>query len=264
MEKTKNVIENIKGLIEKGQNHPILRIEILGNSLFEWATALVVFILIIVFLKILKTILVFWFRKMGEHLNSRLSRILADAIDSLCWPLFVALSLKIVVSFLNVNSLTHKIVFYIFWIAIAFYSARAVTAAIDLGVKRLTEEKTDEETDKINSLLSVLKVFIWAIAITVFLANVGFNVSALLAGLGIGGLALAMASQQIAQDIIGAFTLFFDKPFKIGDNIIVGDMQGKVSRVGLRSVRMKGAEGEEIIIANSEMAKSKIKNFGKI
>ncbi len=108
------------------------------------------------------------------------------------------------------------------------------------------------------------KLLIWSIVVVFVLANLGIEVTALLAGLGIGGVAAALAVQNVLGDMIAAVSLFFDRPFDIGDFIIVGSELGVVEGLNLRSTRVRALSGQLIVFANSDLAKSRIHNYGRM
>ena len=91
--------------------------------------------------------------------------------------------------------------------------------------------------------------------------NLGLNITSLLAGLGIGGVALAFSAQSILVDLFCWFTIVFDKPFVVGDFILVGDKSGTVESIGVKTTRLRSLNGEQIILANSDLTKSRINNF---
>jgi len=106
-----------------------------------------------------------------------------------------------------------------------------------------------------------LKVLAIVLGILIALQNFGFNVMSLLAGLGLGGLALALAAQDTAANLFGSITILFDSPFKVGDHVRVGDTEGTVEDIGFRSTRIRTFYNSEVIIPNSTMAKEKIDNL---
>ncbi|MDJ0689693.1 MAG: mechanosensitive ion channel family protein [Xenococcaceae cyanobacterium MO_188.B32] len=94
--------------------------------------------------------------------------------------------------------------------------------------------------------------------------NLGFDISAVVASLGIGGVAIALASQGVLQDLFSYFSILLDRPFELGDFIIVGDYLGTVEYVGIKTTRLKSISGEEIIIANTDLTGSRIRNFKRM
>lgn len=107
-------------------------------------------------------------------------------------------------------------------------------------------------------------VSIWVIAILVALDNAGFNVTALITGLGIGGVAVALAAQNILGDLFASLSIVVDKPFVVGDFIAVGDDLGEVRHIGLKTTRIRSLSGEELVIGNGDLLKSRIRNYKRM
>lgn len=113
-------------------------------------------------------------------------------------------------------------------------------------------------------LFFMLRLVIWTVALLMMLDNVGFNITTLVASLGIGGIAVALATQSILGDLFASLSIMLDKPFEIGDFIIVGDALGEVEHIGLRTTRLRGLGGEQIIFSNNELLKSRIHNHKRM
>lgn len=108
------------------------------------------------------------------------------------------------------------------------------------------------------------KVVIWVLLLLVALDTAGINVTAMVAGLGIGGIAVALAAQNILGDVFASLSIVMDKPFVLGDAIRVGDMIGTVEKIGLRTTRVRSISGEGIVFPNGDLLKSRIRNFGSM
>lgn len=125
----------------------------------------------------------------------------------------------------------------------------------------LVEKSETDLDDQLAPIISKgVKVIIWSLAFIIGMNNAGYDVAALIAGLGIGGLALAMAAKDTVSNIFGGFTIFTDKPFTIGDRVKVGGFDGTVSEIGLRSTRLKTLDGRIVTIPNSTFADSAVEN----
>jgi MscS family membrane protein len=120
------------------------------------------------------------------------------------------------------------------------------------------------ENDLDDQLLPILqkgtKLAVWSIGFIVALNNAGYDVGALIAGLGIGGLALAMAAKDTVSNIFGGFTIFSDRPFKLNDRVKVSGYDGTVTDIGVRSTRLKTLEGRVVTIPNSTFSESAVEN----
>jgi small-conductance mechanosensitive channel len=100
--------------------------------------------------------------------------------------------------------------------------------------------------------------------VLVALTNAGVNISALVAGLGIGGIAVALALQNILADVFASVSIILDKPYQVGDFIVVGDAMGTVERIGIKTTRVRSHGGEELVFSNGDLLKSRIRNFRRI
>jgi small-conductance mechanosensitive channel len=135
------------------------------------------------------------------------------------------------------------------WLALRAEVARAIDPAA---------------TTTVNLLGFVGRVLVWAMALLIALDQLGFNVTALIAGLGIGGIAVALALQNVLGDLFASMAIVLDKPFQVGDFIIVGDKPGTVEKVGLKTTRVKSLWGEQLVFANAQLLNAQIKNYKRM
>ncbi|MFH2202593.1 MAG: mechanosensitive ion channel family protein [Elusimicrobiota bacterium] len=143
----------------------------------------------------------------------------------------------------------------------AVYLAQAI---IGYSIKRTLGHMGVEDahaSSAMKNLQFFLNAALWVGALIFILDNLGVNVTAAVAGLGIGGLAVAMAAQSIFKDLFSSFVIFMDKPFKVGDFIIVGDMMGSVDHIGIKTTRIRSLTGEMLVLSNSDLTSSRIRNF---
>ena len=113
-------------------------------------------------------------------------------------------------------------------------------------------------------LFFMMRLVVWAVAFLMLLDNFGFNITTLVASLGIGGIAVALATQNILGDLFASLSIMLDKPFEVGDFIIVGDALGAVEYIGLKTTRLRGLGGEQIVFSNGELLRSRIHNHKRM
>jgi small-conductance mechanosensitive channel len=138
---------------------------------------------------------------------------------------------------------------------------------IRFWVDRFSREKLATDAGAVTTLVSVsflLHLVIWVILILIGLENLGVNIAALIAGLGITGIAVALAVQNILGDLFASFSIVLDKPFVIGDFIAIDGYAGSVEHIGLKTTRLRGPAGEQLIFANADLLKSRIRNFQQL
>jgi small-conductance mechanosensitive channel len=110
----------------------------------------------------------------------------------------------------------------------------------------------------------LVRLVVWAAVLLVLLDNLGVNVTTLIAGLGVGGIAIALAAQNILGDLFSSLSIVFDKPFVVGDFIIVGDFLGSVEHVGLKTTRLRSLSGEQLVFSNTDLLNSRVRNYGRM
>ena len=108
------------------------------------------------------------------------------------------------------------------------------------------------------------QMVIWAIFVLLALDNLGVNITALVAGMGIGGIAIALAVQTILGDLLGSMSIALDKPFVVGDSLRIDDIEGTVENIGIKSTRLRSVTGEQIILSNADVLKSRVRNMGRM
>jgi small-conductance mechanosensitive channel len=147
---------------------------------------------------------------------------------------------------------------------VAIWVTRAVVSRVEEAWKKRRGELRAEELTELRWISFAVKAVVWIIAALVALENIGVDVSALAAGLGIGGIAVALAVQRIIADLFASLSIVMDKPFVLGDYIVVGDQMGSVEKIGLKTTRIRSLSGEEIAFSNSDLLQSRVHNYGRM
>jgi small-conductance mechanosensitive channel len=140
-----------------------------------------------------------------------------------------------------------------------------VSRALQIWLQHYRKEETDGgQRMTMNALGFIGRLILWATIFLLVLDNLGINVTALVAGLGIGGVAVALAVQNILGDLFSSLSIVLDKPFVIGDFVIVGDLMGSVERIGIKTTRVRSLSGEQLVFSNTDLLTSRIRNFGRM
>jgi small-conductance mechanosensitive channel len=154
--------------------------------------------------------------------------------------------------------------FYItLFIQVGVWVANAITFWQGIHRKERLEEDAGSVT-VVSSLVFVGRAVLWAIVLLLILDNIGIEVTSLIAGLGITGIAVALAVQNILSDLFASLSIVLDKPFVIGDFIVVGDQRGTVEKIGLKTTRVRSLSGEQLVFANADLLQSRINNFKRM
>lgn len=148
-------------------------------------------------------------------------------------------------------------------VVIAFLIVRLVSSIIQIALTSYVgkQENGTEKVKQVGGIMIIINIVIWILGTIFLFDNLGYNVSAALTGVGIGGIAVALAAQNIIGDLFNYFVIFFDKPFEVGDAINVDDKNGTIEHIGLKTTRLRSLSGEQIVIANSDLTKSRVHNF---
>lgn len=238
----------------------------LGNPLSRWLIALGIFLMVT---------LVLW--PIKRWIVSRM-RILATKTDTLYDNLIVQVFKRTRFSFIALigvwagsrvlslpaflSASLEKIGVVVIVLQVALWATTALTEWL-----KIVGEKKAKDGEALTWLSGVDwtgKIIIWAVALLIGLENLGVDVTGLVAGLGIGGIAVALAAQNILGDLFSAFSIYIDKPFVLGDFLKVGDQSGTVENIGMKTTRLRSLTGEQLIFGNSDLVNSRIQNFGRL
>jgi small-conductance mechanosensitive channel len=138
-------------------------------------------------------------------------------------------------------------------------------AAVRYGLRRQRSHDDDARlAGSINILLFVAHLLVWGVVVLLALANLGIDITALVAGLGVGGIAIALAVQTVLGDLFASLSIALDKPFVIGDALKIDDVEGTVEQIGIKSTRLRSVSGEQIILSNNDLLKSRVRNLGRM
>ena len=151
----------------------------------------------------------------------------------------------------------------LFWMQAAMWAMAAVRYAIDLRRQRSSGPDTLLKSS-MEVILFAAGTVIWGLALLLALGNLGVKIEPLLAGLGIGGIALALAVQTVLADLLASLSIALDKPFGLGDFLAVDAWQGTVEHIGVKSTRLRSLSGEQIIISNGDLLRTRVRNFGRM
>ncbi|MCD6463902.1 mechanosensitive ion channel family protein [Candidatus Woesearchaeota archaeon] len=243
---------------------------IYNNTWQDVLTAVIAFFISFFVLKLFKFYVIKKLEKLSKKTRTDLDDLIVSLLDKVGWSFYVIVSLYIALNFLTLPVIVVKIVYYLLLVVLVYYAIKILQGFIDyfthqIIIKRQVEEKKKNiDTSLIDLLNKAAKATLWVVAILLTLHNFGYNISALIAGLGIGGIAIAFALQNVLSDIFASFSIYFDKPFQTGDFIVVGDDMGVVERIGIKSTRLRTLQGEELVISNKELTESRVHNYKKM
>src|SRR6185437_277281 len=253
------------------------QIEFLGNGLRSWAFALAVFLVTLTVLPLVKGVISARRRRWAESEPQPipagavraqhaigLAALLVERTSRLfLWAIALYLASRDLTFTAQIERSLIIGMVLIFWAQVGVWSMTAVRYAIDL--RRKTSAGLDALlTSSMDVILFAAGLIVWAMVLLLALDNLGVEIKPLLAGLGIGGIAVALAVQTVLSDLLASMSIALDKPFGIGDFLTVGECQGTVEHIGVKSTRLRSLSGEQIIMGNTDILKSRVRNYGRM
>lgn len=246
----------------------ILAYQLGNNYVKDYLVALLLFVLATTVLKVFKYVIISKLKSIAAKTKTEFDDVLIKIVDDVGWPFYLLSALCLSLQFIRIPSFIETGVYYTTFIVVTYYVIRGLQTLIDYGARKIILKRQKEEkkvdTAVIDLLSKILKACLWLVAVILILSNLGYDVSTLIAGLGVGGIAVALALQNILTDIFSSFSIYFDKPFQIGDFIIVGDDAGVVKKIGIKTTRIQTLQGEELVVSNKELTEARIHNYKKM
>jgi small-conductance mechanosensitive channel len=227
-----------------------------------YAIVLVEIIGVWIVFRLLKKFIITGIKKIASRTSSEVDDAIIAAAEKFIIP-YVYLTINYgIIEQLNFSPHAENVLEVIIAVITAYFFVRFINHAIHLSVLLYMQKKDEppERIQQLNGILLVIKTLIWIGGTLMLIENLGYNITTIITGLGIGGIAIALAAQNILGDLFSYFVIFFDKPFEIGDNISVNNITGIVERIGIKTSHIRSVSGEQLIMPNAELVKSTIKN----
>jgi small-conductance mechanosensitive channel len=246
---------------------PFLELEILGNSLAKWAEALGAGALALGLLWAARRVLAARLGALAARTTNswddlvvllvRRTKTLTLAVTAL-WPALALLAVPP-----PVGEVARIITVLVGGVQLAIWGNLLIAHVLEARVAQMRAADPASATT-LNGLTILARIVLWVVLVLLALDNLGVNISALVAGLGIGGVAIALAIQNILGDLFASLSIVLDKPFVVGDFIVIGDLMGTVEHVGLKTTRVRSLSGEQLVFANADLLGSRIRNFKRM
>ncbi len=242
--------------------------ELLGNSVLSWAVALAVFVFVWLVLLIARRFIVRRLQKVASEKEVLLALDVAEDVARATrgWYLFI-ISVFIGSRLLelgdSVSLWTARATMIATLLQFGFWLSTGVIKSIQNKRQRDVEESPDGAA-AMDILSFLARVTVWSIVLLASLDNLGVDITTMIAGLGVGGIAVALAAQNILGDLFASLSIVLDKPFVVGDFLIIGDFLGSVEKVGIKTTRLRSLSGEQLVFSNNDLLNSRIRNYGRM
>jgi small-conductance mechanosensitive channel len=249
------------------QAQNILEWQFYHNTLRAWLVAGIVFAVIGTTLVILRTLLARRLAKIAQRTATTADDAIVDLLRRTRYFFILAAAVAGGQLFLDLPERAHDILRVLGTIALIIQIAIWGNGLITFWFRNYAERKAESDISSRTTIAAfsfVARAILWIMLALVALNRLGFDVTALITGLGVGGIAIALAVQNVLGDLFAALAIVLDKPFVVGDAISVDTFTGTVEHVGLKTTRLRSVNGEQLIFSNADLLKSRIKNFKRM
>lgn len=244
-----------------------LSLPIFHNSPLSWSIALAAAAAVLTALLLLRRIVRRYHGKMIATERLELMEIPLEVLSRTTLVFFFVLAIFVGLATLTVPPRTQHILDSVLTVTLFYQAGVWATAATKGWFERKQHSGLASDRAAAGSLgiiAFIAQGVIWAMVVLLTLDNLGVNITALVAGLGVGGVAVALAVQNILGDLFASLSITFDRPFVIGDFLIVDDFLGSVEHIGIKSTRLRSLSGEQIVMSNADLLKSRLRNYGRM
>jgi small-conductance mechanosensitive channel len=245
----------------------LIELSYFNNQVSDYLISLAILAGLVIVIKIADLIVVHRLKRVAARTEGQFDDRLVEAIDKKIVPLLYLGAVYLSTKNLTVSPLVQKIINISGSVILTYLAAKFILSLAVYSVETYWKKRGGDEASQkaaYRGILTVLKLVVWSLALIILLDNFGVKISALMAGLGIGGLAIAFAAQKVLGDLFSYFSIFFDRPFEIGDFVVVGEFMGTVEHIGIKSTRIRSLSGEQLIFANTDLTNSRLRNYKRM
>jgi small-conductance mechanosensitive channel len=238
-----------------------------GNPVNDWAIALGIIVISFGLIKILKGPVMKKLKKWSCETVITFDDFIVVGIEKTVIPFLYFAAIFAAFDYLTFNTRITHIIQVAKLFIITYFILGLLNSAIQYFIYSFLEkqENSDVKKKQAGSLIIILKGVVWILGFVFLINNLGYNVTTIITGLGIGGIAVALAAQAVLGDFFSYFVIFFDRPFEIGDFIIVdGTVIGAIEYIGIKTTRIRAISGEQIVCSNKDLTDSRVHNYKKM
>ena len=245
----------------------VLDTEFLGNSVRTWLIAGALLLAFVAVYALVRRLAAGRIEELSKRTDTPLDDALAAAVAATKPALLFFIAIFFVSQPLSLPESVGKWVRILATVAALMQIGFWTVAWLDVLLLSWKQKQLGDDPDASSTLGFVhyaINVAVWAVVLLLLLENLGVDISALVAGLGIGGIAVALALQNILGDLFASLTILLDKPFLVGDYLAVDDLSGTVALIGLNTTRLTSLTGEQLVFSNKDLLQSRIRNYGRM
>lgn len=237
-----------------------------GNTLKDWLIAIGIIAGCLIIARIIKSVIITRIRKMASGTKTTLDDFIVSVLDTTVMPFLYIVGAYSGIQYLTIDPRIQRILHAALLFVSIYYVIRLITKIIAYLFERMLDKRKGHHSKlpQARGILIIINIVVWIAGLLFVINNLGYNITSIIAGLGIGGIAIALAAQTVLGDLFSYFVIFFDKPFEVGDFIVNGDKMGTVEFIGIKTTRLRALGGEELIFANTALTNSSLQNFKRM
>ncbi|WP_163398922.1 mechanosensitive ion channel family protein [Flavobacterium fluviatile] len=244
----------------------ILDLTFLGNKLYDWLIAIAIIVITFIVLRIFKFVIFKRLKKWAANTKTSWDEFVLGIIEKSALPLLHISIVYFALQTLSFGEKVTNVLHVAYMIILTFYIVKIIIAAFRKFVFSFIQRDEDSESKEkqAGGLIAIVNIIIWILGVVFLIDNMGYNVTTIVAGLGVGGIAIALAAQAVLGDLFSYFVIFFDRPFEIGDFVVIGDDNGIIEYIGIKTTRIRTLNGEQLICSNTDLTNSRLHNFKRM
>ncbi|MGV3538752.1 MAG: mechanosensitive ion channel family protein [Rufibacter sp.] len=202
-------------------------------------------------------------KRWTRHTKTHIDDYVVEAIDRFVVPAVYFFLVVAGINYLTLSEKLQNVLKVVSTVVVTYLFVRLISSTILMLLRTYVrkQERGEEKVKQLGGLMLIINSVIWIVGLLFLFDNMGYNVTTIITGLGIGGIAIALAAQNILGDVFNYFVIFFDRPFETGDFIIIDDKMGTVDYIGIKTTRVKSLSGEQLVFSNSDLTNSRIHNY---
>jgi small-conductance mechanosensitive channel len=239
----------------------------LDNTVVQWLFAAAVLVAVVFFLRIAANFIIRRLENLTRRTRTDLDDLTIELLQKTRGLFIVLLAVWLGSTTLELGPDSQYWLHRGLWVGLLFQGGLWSTGLVNYFLRRYRRQQREEDpgmATALGALGFLVKVGIWAVFSLFILQNLGVEITPLLAGVSVGGIAVALAVQNVLGDLLGSLSIILDKPFVIGDFIVVGEYSGTVEHVGLKSTHIRSVSGEQLVFSNSDLLSSRIRNYKRM
>lgn len=240
----------------------------LDNSIKNWLIAISITIALCLVVKIFTFVILKRIQKLTARTQNTFDDFIISLVQKKLLPFVYILVFYGGLQYLQFSAKAEKVIHTALMVCVSYFMISILVSFVSYFfisyAQRKSEDGDESRTKQAKGILLIIKVIIWCAGVIFLIDNLGYNITTLITGLGIGGIAIALAAQTILGDLFSYLVIFFDKPFEIGDAISIDDKSGTIEYIGIKTTRIRAIGGEQLICSNTMLTNSKVHNYKRM